>query len=79
MFHLNPRFVSPVEGLELHVIKNLSSLKLCHSNEWVRHWPSKLEALVQITDKRTDACSRPLCIYTEIWIPQQPIKKKTKT
>ena len=24
------------------------------------------------TDERTDACSRP---YTQIWIPQQPIKK----
>ena len=29
------------------------------------------------TDKRTDACcSRPLCTYTQIWIPQQPSKNE---
>ena len=27
------------------------------------------------TNEETDACSRPLCIHTQIWIPQQPIKK----
>ena len=24
------------------------------------------------TNEETDACSQPLCIYTQIWIPQQP-------
>ena len=37
-----------------------------------------LHAWANITDKRTDACSRPLCTYTQIWIPQQPIKKRQK-
>ena len=35
-----------------------------------------LHAWANITDKRTDACSRPLCTYTQIWIPQEPIKKE---
>ena len=43
---------------------------------WLFEWRPFYK--VKTTDKRTDACSRPLCIYTEIWIPQQPIKRRLK-
>ena len=34
--------------------------------------------LDEATDKRTDGCSRPLCIYTQIPLKFQPIQKRQK-
>ena len=44
------------------------------SHGWVCFLSADL-VKVTTTDKRTDACSRPLCIYTQIPLKFQPIKK----